>query len=217
MYVAIALVRLLRSGRAGHLDARAQPVVRRVHLHVFAHSRRVPDRSRHRQQHRVDRRQDRRTPAHRTRLVPAAERRRDGVERLHADGVAAVLAHQHVDHDQHLVQLPARFRARLLGRAARARFCGARAFRSRSRRSRDEGEDPGRLVGGVYAANTVGAIFGSVDREPDSRLLVRIAARAAGADDRVGHVRPAPARAGRTELDGARCGPDTGRCDGWLR
>ncbi len=38
------------------------------------------------------------------------------------------------------------------------------------------------------------------DRQPDSRLLVRIAARAAGADDRLGDVRPAPARAGGAEL-----------------
>ena len=75
------------------------------------------------------------------------------------------------------------------------------------------GEDPGRLVGGVYAANTVGAIFGSVIASLDPRVLVRIAARAAGADDRVGHVRAAAARAGRAEL-GAR---EYGRCGGWRR
>ena len=37
-------------------------------------------------------------------------------------------------------------------------------------------------------------------REPRPRVLVRLAARAAGADDRVGHVRPAVARASRAEL-----------------
>ena len=70
------------------------------------------------------------------------------------------------------------------------------------------GEDPGRLVGGVYAANTVGAIFGSVIASLDSRLLVRLAARAAGADDRVGHVGAAPARAGGAGL-GARADAGT--------
>ena len=57
--------------------------------------------------------------------------------------VAAVLADQSVDLDRSLVQLPARSRALPLGRAARARSCGARAFRSRSRRSPRGGQDPG--------------------------------------------------------------------------
>ena len=73
------------------------------------------------------------------------------------------------------------------------RSCGARAFRCPRGRS-EKGEDPGRLVGGVYAANTVGAIFGSVIASL-ILVLVRLAARAAGADDRLGHVRAAPARA----------------------
>ena len=61
-----------------------------------------------------------------------------------------------------VVQLPARSRARLLGRAAGVdplgRELSARARVGRRRR----GRIPGRLVGGVYAANTVGAIVGAI-------------------------------------------------------
>jgi spermidine synthase len=87
--------------------------------------------------------------------------RRDRVVGLHADAVDAVLAGEPVDHDGSLVQLPARFRALHVGRAAGAILWGASfplALASLARR----GQDPARLVGGVYAANTVGAIVGSL-------------------------------------------------------
>ena len=44
------------------------------------------------------------------------------------------------------------------------------------------GQDPGRLVGGVYAANTVGAIVGALGASLLLVVLARHAARAAGAD-----------------------------------
>ena len=66
------------------------------------------------------------------------------------------------DLDGHRLQLPARSDARASGSCCRARSCGARAFRWRWRRSRTRGQDPARLVGGVYAANTVGAIVGAL-------------------------------------------------------
>ena len=49
-------------------------------------------------------------------------------------------------------------------RSCRRRFSGAPAFRSRSPAWPPEtnGRDPGRLVGEVYGANTIGAIFGSL-------------------------------------------------------
>ena len=50
------------------------------------------------------------------------------------------------------------------GPSCRPRSCGAPASRSRSPRSPREGQDPARLVGGVYAANTVGAIIGATGR-----------------------------------------------------
>ena len=192
-------VGFLRAGRAGDLDAPAQPAVRRLDLHVFAHPRRVSDRPRHRQQPRVDHREERRAAARRARLVPAAQRRRDGVERLHADGVAAVLADQHVDHDAASGTTSSSISCARSGPCCPGRFCGARAFRWRSPRSRDEARTRAarrrRLRG-----QTVGAIVGSVIASLDARVLVRLAARAAGADDRLGHVRPAPARSGAAEL-----------------
>ena len=51
---------------------------------------------------------------------------------------------------------------RASGPYCRRRASGARAFRWRSRQSRSRGQDPGRLVGGVYAANTIGAIAGAL-------------------------------------------------------
>ena len=48
------------------------------------------------------------------------------------------------------------------GGVSRRRCFGARAFRWRSPRSSDPARTPGRSVGRVYAANTVGAIVGSV-------------------------------------------------------
>ena len=100
---------------------------------------------------------------------------------------------------QYLVQLPARFRARLLGRAAGADSVG-RELSARARVGGETGRRPG-----TPCRRRVRRQHGRRDLrfrhcQPDSRLLVRIAARSAGADDRVGHVRLAPARAGAAEL-----------------
>ena len=107
--------------------------------------------------------------AHRARLVPDAAVRRHLLGGLHVHAVAAVVAGQPVARDQSLVQLPARSRRGRCGPSCRPRSCGAPASRSRSPRSRREGQDPARLVGGVYAANTVGAIIGAT---ASSLLLV---------------------------------------------
>ena len=104
-----------------------------------------------------------------------------------------------VDHDEHLVQLPARFRARVLGGAARRRSCGARASRSRWPPWRERaGSRPARRRRLRRQHRRRDLRLGR--REPHPRLLVRLAARAAGADDRVGHVRAAVARAGGARL-----------------
>ena len=76
------------------------------------------------------------------------------------------------------------------------------------------GEDPGRLVGGVYAANTVGAIFGSVvaslilvywfGSQRAQQVLMIVSGMS-------GLLLLAPA-----ELGSTRRGAD-GRCDGWRR
>ena len=52
--------------------------------------------------------------------------------------------------------------ARVWRRASGRVLVGRELSRWRSPRSRARGEDPARLVGGVYAANTVGAIVGAL-------------------------------------------------------
>ena len=138
------------------------------------------------------------------RLVPGA---RSGVPRvalgwtqlLVAGGVAwaawmiarlaALLAAQSDAVAESVDHVPGRPDARDRARCFPRRSSGARAFRSRSPRSSDPGRTPGALVGRVYAANTVGAIAGSVLFSVLVIPDVRHAARRAAADrdrDRVG-------------------------------
>ena len=76
--------------------------------------------------------------------------------------VDAVLADQSVDRKNPVYQFDLDLLRGVLGRFCRARSCGAPVSRSRSAAAAREGEDTGRLVGGVYAANTVGAIVGAL-------------------------------------------------------
>ena len=69
------------------------------------------------------------------------------------------------------------------------------------RRSPSKDEDPARLVGGVYAANTLGAIVGSLGASLLLDRLDRQPARAAGADRRRGAVGPAAARGATKVVD----------------
>ena len=71
--------------------------------------------------------------ARRARLVPDALVRRDRMGVVHADGLAAVLADQPVDHHRRLVQLPARSRPLSLGRPPRRDPVG-RELPARARR-----------------------------------------------------------------------------------
>jgi hypothetical protein len=80
---------------------------------------------------------------------------------LHVDGVHAVLAHQPADLVGSLVQLPDRFPALPLVVLPGSILWGA-SFPLALAAVAGPGQDTGRLVGGVYAANTVGAIVGSV-------------------------------------------------------
>ena len=121
------------------VDAHAVAALRRDDLYLLADPGGVPVRPGHRQQRRFAHRRPHRASAAGARLVPDAALRRDGLDLLHAHRVAAVLADQPVDQrdlGRHLVHLPARFRPRPVGDAARRRCSGAPASRSRSRRSR---------------------------------------------------------------------------------
>ena len=98
------------------------------------------------------------------------------------------------------------------GRSCPARSCGARAFRSRSRRSPPAARIPARLVGGVYAANTLGAIIGSVTAslllvvwlgsQRAQQVLVIVSAVSALLDARVGGRGGARRRRSRFQFAG---------------
>ena len=126
---------------------------------------------------------------------------------LHARAVVALLA----DRSRRWPSTPGTtsssiWRAACSGDAAGRRSCGARASRSLLRPSPPKGQDPGRLVGGVYAANTVGAIVGRARRQPAAGHLARKPACAAGADHHQRAVRAARARAASVRAPwGERC------------
>ena len=130
--------------------------------------------------------------------MPGRRLRRARLGGVCDERVAAVLADQPVDLDRLALQLPARSDARDLGDAARRDPVG-RELSAGARRGGRRGQDSARLVGGVYAANTVGAIVGAL---VTGLVLVgtfgsQIAA--AGADRRRGAVRAADADAGDGE------------------
>ena len=115
------------------VDAHAVAALRRDHLHLLADPRRVPVRSRHRQQRRLRDRRPHGASAAGARLVPDAAVRRDGVDVVHADGVAAVLADQSVDQRRPPKASGTRSSSTSsarCGRCSRPRPCGARASRS---------------------------------------------------------------------------------------
>ena len=95
------------------------------------------------------------------RLVPDAALRRDCLGGVHVHAVAAVVAGQSFARYEPLVQLPARSRPHDVGRAAGGDPVG-RQLSAGPRLGGLDGQDPARLVGGVYAANTVGAIVGAL-------------------------------------------------------
>ena len=143
-------------------------------------------RVRHRQQRRRGPGQDHRAAAGRARLVPAAAVRRDRLGGLHADAVAAVLADQSIDLAvDPWFNVPPRSGPWPLAMLPAAILWGA-SFPLALAAVASNGQDPGRLVGGVYAANTVGAIVGALMA---SLVLVDVARQPARAADAHHHLR----------------------------
>ncbi len=149
--------------RRSGVDAPALAPARRDDVHLLADPRRVPDRTRHRQQRRIGRSRGRRS----------SRGARWACARLLLIGAIAWAAYSMtkilpywpvnpgllVDADVHV---PDRLRALPLGRAARGHALGrelpARARRGGSRRRRIRRDWSAR----VYAANTVGGIVGAL-------------------------------------------------------
>ncbi len=152
------------------LDAPAVAAVRRDGLHVLADPRGVPGRPRHRQQHRRDARARSVAAARGARLVPDAAVRRDGVGGLSArrsrcrTGRSTRRSLDRSPWFNFQLDLVRCFWVVLPG----AILWGA-SFPLALASVAEPGQDPARLVGGVYAANTVGAIVGSLGGQPAAR------------------------------------------------
>ena len=95
-------------------------------------------------------------------LVPVAPGRRDRLDRVQSLCVAPVLADRPVDLVEHLVQLSARPRPRVLGSVAADASVGRELSLGARRRRIAEGRMRPRLFAGIYAANTLGAIVGAL-------------------------------------------------------
>ena len=174
-------VGLCGARRGSDLDAAAVAAVRRDGLHVLAHSGGLPARPRHRQQRRFgaggEHRAHPRSRSAGVRCCCAARSRgRRTCSRSRCRTGRSIR----------------RSRA-IPGSTFRSISCGAlwavlpaavlwgASFPLALASVASEGQDPGRLVGGVYAANTVGAIIGALAASLLLVVVARSAARAAGA------------------------------------
>ena len=146
----------------------------------------------------------RRASARRARRLPAAAVRGDRVDGVHADATRCrtgrSIRRSPIDP---VVHASARSRALPVGRAAGAILWGA-SFPLALASVAAPGQDPARLVGGVYAANTVGAIVGALGASLVLVAWIGSQHAAAGADRRrrcvagaaragLGRARPADA------------------------
>ena len=94
--------------------------------------------------------------------LPDPAGRRHRLDRLHAGLCSAVLAGRSMALDEPLVQFRSRSDALSAGDFLPRPCCGAPAFRWPWPSAAAEGEDPARLAGEVYAANTAGSIVGAL-------------------------------------------------------
>ena len=156
------LVGGLRVGRGSGLDAAVVPVARRHGLHLFHHPGRVPGGTGTWQQSWGVLGTGDGAAAVCAGLLPTVADGRYCLDRVHALRSLPYWPINPVALRQSLVQFPARPGALLLGHPAGDDPVG-RQFPARALAAvASPGQDPGRMVGRVYAANTVGAIVGAV-------------------------------------------------------
>ena len=151
-----------RAGRRGDLDAPAVAAFRRHGLHLRADPRGVPGRPRHRQH--VSARRWRATSCRRGARSAGAScccAARSRGPRTSSPSRCRTGRSTRTSRRRRGSRCSSIWSA-ASGWCCRARCSGARAFRWRWRRSRPTEQDAARLAGGVYAANTVGAIAGSL-------------------------------------------------------
>ncbi len=108
----------------GSVDAAPVAAPRRDDLHVLADPRRVSRRSRHRQQRGLGRRAHHEESQARAGLVSDSALHWNGLDRLHAHSVDAILADQPLHFEQRMVPVRARSRPLCVCRAARCAAVG---------------------------------------------------------------------------------------------
>ena len=120
--------------------------------------------------------------------IPISSGGRYRVERLDDRRVSSLLADQPGPHPEPLDHLAGRFRALPVGHPPGGSPVGCQLSVG-ARIGASEGQDPGRMVGAVYAANTVGAIAGALvfstllipwlGTQASQRILITVAALSA--------------------------------------
>ena len=150
------------AGRRGGLDPSALAVARRHRVHLLLDPGRVPDRPGDRQQPRGIPGAAGRVGAGGAGRLPVAPDRGHRLDRGH-DLASRSPTGRSSPRCRRAPGTPSSSTwCAASGPSCRRRACGERASRWRWRRSPSRGQDPGRLVGGVYAANTIGAIAGAL-------------------------------------------------------
>ena len=171
-----------RARRRSDLDAAAVAALRRHGLHVLADPRGVPVRARHRQQHRLGASRATRRSGRGSRSAGASC---CSAPRSPGPPTCSRSRCRTGRSIRRSRPTPGSTSSSISSRCIWAMLPGAilwgASFPLALASVASGGKDPARLVGGVYAANTLGAIVGSAHRQPAARRLARQPARAAGA------------------------------------
>ena len=146
--------------RGSGLDAAVIFDLGRDRVCLLHHSRRVSFRAGHRQQRRGGDRPQESAARNPARLVPVRLDGGDFLDGLYACRIAALLADRPVADQQCVAELSTGHGPLPVGPAAGDALVGASFPLALAAAAR--GQDPARLVGGVYAANTVGGILGGL-------------------------------------------------------
>ena len=148
-------------GGGSCLDTASFIDARRDGIHVFDHSGRVPGGAGHWQRDWIGARAQPDRSAHVAGVVSTAVVSHDCLGGLCLGEIAAVLANRCLALAEPLVWISTRFAPHWLGDFAGGLFVGA-SFPLAVAAAAKPGDDPGKLVGGIYAANTIGAILGAL-------------------------------------------------------
>ena len=203
------------AGRGSDLDAPAGPDAGRHGLHLLHHSGGVSGGAGAGQFQRVDALADGEAAAG-ARPEPTGAGRRHRVDRRDAEQVAALLAHQPAALHQLLVHLPGGPGAHHVGDSSGDAPVGRQLSAGAGVRGIARGGFGASLVGGIYAANTAGAIAGRAVLQPGAGAVDRHAGLRTRADRAGGGERDVHAGAARDAVeDRARLAVPGGGAGRW--